>query len=121
MGFDGLPTQQASEVLLAASLLVSSKGHSKGAVKDPSDGSVSVVGAIAVACGVMWERLTDDEEELLSLIPRTNLPKALLAWECAEAMSDDLYAWEDSPHTSKQDVVSFLVRCSDRMAIVTRK
>ena len=121
MGFNGLPTEQAAEVLRAASVVVSERGHSKGAVRDPSDGSVSVVGSIAVASGAKWERLSDDEEVLMSLVPRTNLPAAMLAWECAEAMSDDLYAWEDSPSTTKDDVVAFLVRCSDRMAIVTRK
>jgi len=121
MGFDNLPTRRASEVLMAASVLVSTKGHSKGAVKDPADGSVSVIGAIAVACGARWEKLTDDEEVLISIVPRCNLPAAMLAWECVEAMSDDLYAWEDSPSTTKEDVVRFLVKCSDRMAIVTGK
>jgi len=121
MGFYGLPTAEASFVLREASAIVGRIGHSKGAVRNPRTGGVSVVGAIACACGVRWERLTDDEEELVSLIPTANLPRALLAWECVENAVDDLYAWEDDPSTTKENVVSLLVRCSDRMAIVVRK
>lgn len=121
MGFKGAPTEGAAKVLAEASQIIKSRGHSKGVVKNPSDGSISVVGAIACACGVEWGNLTDDEEKLVSLIPRVNLPKALLAWECAEAMIDDLYAWEDCPSTKMDDVIAFLVKCSDRMAIVIPK
>lgn len=121
MGFYGLPTSEASEVLRSASVLVARMGHSKGTVRNPSDGSVSVVGAIAIVCGAKPANLTDDEEKIVSAIPRARLPEAMLAWECVEAMVDDLYAWEDMPSTTKNDVVSLLVKCSDRMAIVTRK
>jgi hypothetical protein len=121
MGFRGLPTADASFVLREASVIIGRIGHSKGTIRDPRGGGVSVVGAIACACGVKWERLTDDEEELISLIPPANLPRALLAWECAENAVDDLYAWEDSPDTTDKDIISMLIRCSDRMAIVTHK
>jgi hypothetical protein len=121
MGLHDLPTKKASEALRAASLVLSERGHSKGAVRNPETGSVSATGALMLACGVPWESLCDDEEELLELIPQSNRPHALLAWECLEASVDDLYAWEDGISIKTTQVARLLTNCSDRLAIVTRK
>jgi len=121
MGFNNLPTKKASEALRLASMLVSRRGHSKGAVRNPETGAVSTLGALLMSCGVPWDSLSDDEEEMFDLLPQSNRPHALLAWECLEASVDDLYAWEDSKSVRTNDVVRLLVNCSDRMAITTKK
>lgn len=115
--FSELRTSHAATVLLLASAEVARRGLCKGAVRNRDTGEVSVVGAIMLASGVPWRKLSDDPEAIARDVPQTRRPAALLAWECVDSETDDIYAWEDDPANGTDDAVRLLRRCGDTMAI----
>lgn len=119
--FSELRTSQAARVLLLASQEVAKRGLCKGAVRNRNTGQVSIVGAIMLVSGVKWKNLSDDPEAVSRDVPQTKRPAALLAWECVDSETDDIYAWEDDPSNGTEEAVHLLVGCYDTLAIANGK
>jgi hypothetical protein len=115
--FSELNTSRASAILMVAAREVATRGLCRGAVRNRATGTVSVVGAIMVASGVPWKKLSDDPEAIATDVPQTTRPAALLAWECVDSETGDIYAWEDDPSNTTEDAVMLLRGCGDTMAI----
>lgn len=104
------------ETLRAAADLLSRRGLAKGAPHDPATGAVDVTVALQLACGTRRSDTTDDMSVAVTVVPRSNLPAFLAAWEAVDATVDGLDEWQDAPSTDVDEVVGVLRRVADLLA-----
>lgn len=109
------PQVLAGRLLAGAADILSSRGLAKGAVRDPSSGAVDIGGALQLASGVPWGRLSDDMGEAVATVPQARLAAFLDAWEAVDATVDGLEDWQDDPSTLVDDVVALMVRVAEAL------
>lgn len=108
-------TPPPAALLRRAATVLTDRGLSKGAVRNPSGGAVDVTGAMMLACGTKFADLTDDLAQAVAVIPQAHLPAFLEAWEAVDATVDGLEEWQDAPGSSAADVIGVLLAVAERL------
>lgn len=115
MGLRHLNDIGVSDLLDEATGVLERRGLAKGLRVNPQDGSVDLVAALAIACGVRQEHLMSSVGLWDFPIPPANQAKFYAAIDVLDALQAEPDAWADDPRVSVRDVQNLFSKAAIRL------
>lgn len=103
------------DILTRAADLIQRHGHCKGVHRNPRNGSLDLLGAVAVACGAPNRRAVLDPE---TAVPPANRGRYEAAAELLEhILGCDPQEWNDQVAVDRDQAIAVLRQAGDRILI----
>lgn len=112
-----LSNRGVPELLEGAALVIQQRGLAKGLRLDPTDGSVDLVAALAVAAGAKPHELINSVSTQDLPMHPVNEAKFHVALDVLDAIKPEVERWADHPSTSAADVQRLLRQAAMRLRI----
>lgn len=106
-----------ASLLEAAADVIAFRGMVKGIRYNPSDGSVDLVAALALASGAKPKKLISSVSLLDTGTPPAKEANLHAALDVLDALVPEVETWADSPDITTQDVESLLRDAAMRLRI----
>jgi hypothetical protein len=117
MSLRELTNAGVASLLEAAADVVAFRGIAKGVRYNPSDGSIDLVAALALASGAKAKSLLSSVSLLDTGTPPAMEANLHAALDVLDALVPEVEAWADSPDITSQDVESLLRDAAMRLRI----
>jgi hypothetical protein len=117
MGLRDLAEAGVADLLEQAADVLADRGLAKGVRFDPSDGSVDLVAALAVASGARPENLLSSVSTFDVQVPACAEANLHAAMDVLDALLPEPEAWADLPSTSGSEVERLLRQAAMRLRV----